>query len=94
LEDRDQPRKQRHMARRIHNHLMEEHVYKGSKSTMRRYVRFAKLALGLEESGAYIPCDLEAGIEPSVGSVGDSYDNALAESVIGLSVTKGDRSSS
>ena len=26
----------------------------------------------------------EAGIDPSVGSVGDSYDNALAESVIGL----------
>lgn len=26
----------------------------------------------------------EAGIEPSVSSVGDSYDNALAESVIGL----------
>jgi putative transposase len=27
---------------------------------------------------------VEAGIEPSVGSTGDSYDNALAESVIGL----------
>jgi|CXWL01.1.fsa_nt_gi hypothetical protein len=27
---------------------------------------------------------LEAGIEPSVGSVGDSYDNALAETVNGL----------
>ena len=27
---------------------------------------------------------LGAGIEPSVGSVGDSYDNALAETVIGL----------
>lgn len=26
----------------------------------------------------------EAGIEPSVGSKGDSYDNAMAESVIGL----------
>ena len=26
----------------------------------------------------------EAGLEPSVGSVGDSYDNALAESLIGL----------
>jgi putative transposase len=26
----------------------------------------------------------EGGIEPSVGSVGDSYDNALAESIIGL----------
>jgi transposase InsO family protein len=29
-----------------------------------------------------------AGIEPSVGSVGDSYDNALAESVIGLYKTE------
>jgi transposase InsO family protein len=26
----------------------------------------------------------EAGLEPSVGTVGDSYDNALAESIIGL----------
>ena len=26
----------------------------------------------------------EAGIEPSVGSVGDSYDNALAETIHGL----------
>ena len=31
---------------------------------------------------------VEAGIEPSVGSVGDSYDNALAESVIGLYKTE------
>jgi len=30
----------------------------------------------------------EAGIEPSVGSRGDSYDNALAESVIGLLKTE------
>ena len=30
----------------------------------------------------------KAGIEPSVGSVGDSYDNALAESVIGLFKTE------
>ena len=30
----------------------------------------------------------EAGIEPSVGSVGDSYDNALAERVIGLFKTE------
>ena len=26
----------------------------------------------------------EAGIDPSVGSVGDSYDNALAETINGL----------
>ena len=31
---------------------------------------------------------VEAGIEPSVGSVGDSYDNALAETVIGLLKTE------
>lgn len=31
---------------------------------------------------------IEAGIEPSVGSVGDSYDNALAETVIGLYKTE------
>ena len=30
----------------------------------------------------------EAGVEPSVGSVGDSYDNALAETVNGLYKTE------
>ena len=30
----------------------------------------------------------EVGIEPSVGSVGDSYDNALAETIIGLYKTE------
>ena len=30
----------------------------------------------------------DAGIEPSVGTVGDSYDHALAESVIGLYKTE------
>ena len=30
----------------------------------------------------------EAGVDPSVGSVGDSYDNAMAESVIGLFKTE------
>jgi len=36
----------------------------------------------------YTECLKEAGVEPSVGSVGDSYDNALAESVIGLYKTE------
>jgi putative transposase len=30
----------------------------------------------------------QAGLEPSVGSVGDFYDNALAESIIGLYKTE------
>jgi transposase InsO family protein len=32
----------------------------------------------------YTECIAEAGIEPSVGSVGDSHDNALAETINGL----------
>jgi putative transposase len=32
----------------------------------------------------YTECLAAAGIETSVGSVGDSYDNALAETIIGL----------
>ncbi len=31
---------------------------------------------------------IEVGIDPSVGTVGDSYDNALAECVIGLFKTE------
>jgi putative transposase len=31
---------------------------------------------------------IEAGAQPSIGSVGDSYDNALAESIIGLFKTE------
>jgi len=34
----------------------------------------------------------EAGIEPSVGSIGDSYDNALAETINGLYKSRGDPS--
>ena len=35
---------------------------------------------------------VEAGIEPSVGSRGDAYDNAMAESVIGSLQDRIDRS--
>ena len=47
----------------------------------------------LLESGQYLSIRYserlsEAGIEPSVGSVGNSYDNALVESAIGLFKTE------
>ena len=64
--DKDKPRKQRHTARRIYNRLVEEHGYKGSEPTVRRYVRFAKLSLGIGTSCAFIPCDPEAGHEGEV----------------------------
>lgn len=64
--DKDQPKKQRHTARRIYNRLVEEHGYPGSEPTVRRYVRYAKLALGIETPCAFIPCDPEAGHEAEV----------------------------
>jgi len=65
-EDRSQPKKQRHTARRIYNRLVEEYGFKGSESTVRRYVRMAKIKLGLEEPEVFVPCDPEAGVEAEV----------------------------
>ena len=64
--DRGQPKKQRHTARRIYNRLVEEYGFNGSESTVRRYVKMAKVKLGLEEPKVFVPCDPEAGIEAEV----------------------------
>ena len=64
--DKSQPKKQRHTARRIYNRLVEEHDYKGGESTVRRYVKVAKIDLGLDTPQAFIPCDPEAGYEAEV----------------------------
>jgi len=64
--DKDKPSNQRHTARRIYNRLVHEHGFKGSESTVRRYVRLAKMQLGLAGPGAFIPCDPEAGYEGEV----------------------------
>ena len=65
--DKDQPKKQRHTARRIYNRLRTEHGYLGGESTVRRYVRIARLDLGLDPSSqAFIPCEPDAGREAEV----------------------------
>ena len=64
--DKDNPKKQRHTAHRVYNRLVEEHGYKGSEPTVRRYVRFAKMALGIDTPCAFIPCEPEAGHEGEV----------------------------
>jgi len=64
--DKESPKKQRHTARRIYNRLVDEHGYKGSEPTVRRYVRFAKLSLGIGAPCAFVPCDPEAGYEAEV----------------------------
>ena len=65
-DDKEQPKKQRHTARRIYNRLVTEHGYSGGESTVRRYVRIAKVNHGLDSTGAFIPGDPEAGFEAEV----------------------------
>lgn len=65
-EDKNWPKKQRHTARRVYNRLKSEHGYKGGESTVRRYVRMARVVLGVETPKAFIPCDPLAGYESEV----------------------------
>lgn len=64
--DREQPKKQRHTARRIYHRLVAECGYAGCESTVRRYVRLAKARLGINAPKACIPGDPEAGYEAEV----------------------------
>lgn len=64
--DKEQPKKQRHTARRVYNRLVDAHGYTGGESTVRRYVRMAKVNLGVETPRAFVPCDPEAGYEAEV----------------------------
>lgn len=61
--DKEQPKKQRHTARRVYNRLVDEQGYKGGESTVRNYVRMAKIVLGIDTPQAFVPCDPEAGCE-------------------------------
>jgi transposase len=64
--DKEKPKKQRHTAVRVYNRLKTEHDFEGAESTVRRYVRQAKIQMGLKGQAAFIPSDPEAGIEGEV----------------------------
>jgi transposase len=64
--DKEQPKKQRHTARRVYNRLKEEKGYDRSETAVRHYVREAKLRLGLNKSKAFIPCDPECGKDAEI----------------------------
>jgi hypothetical protein len=72
----------------------DEKQTRAPQRSMSIYSQFRKGMLRrFLESGQYLSTRYseqlsEGGIEPSVGSVGNSYDNALAESVIGLFKTE------
>lgn len=66
MEDKGQPKKQRHTARRIYDRLVREHGFSGGRSTVRHYVRQAKVRLGVQASPAFIPLEPECGREAEV----------------------------
>lgn len=64
--DKSKPKKQRHTATRIYNRLKSELDYKGGATTVRRYVREAKLRLGINGQQVFIPSNPEAGQEAEI----------------------------
>ena len=65
-EDRTRPKKQRHTAKRIYDRLVRELGFQGNDSTVRRYVRKAKVRLGVQVTPAFIPLEPECGQEAEV----------------------------
>jgi transposase len=65
--DKESPKKQRHTAVRIFHRLEQEHGFKGSEVTVRRYVREARMRLGIgKNNSVFIPCDPQLGQEAEV----------------------------
>ena len=64
--DKENPKKQRHTARRIFNRLCREHGYEGSERAVRRYVHDARKRLGLGVDDVFIPLDPDLGFEAEV----------------------------
>ena len=64
--DRDKPKKQRHTARRIYHRLKNERGYQGCESSVRRYVREARIRLGTAVSNVFIPLEAELGKEAEI----------------------------
>jgi transposase len=62
LEDQQRPAKQRHTAHRIYERLAgEPYHFTGAESTVRRFVRERKAALGLAQPAAFIPLEFGPG---------------------------------
>ncbi len=79
--DKDNPKKQRHTARRIYNRLCHEHGFQGSERSVRRYVHDAKKRLGLGVDDVFIPLDPELGLEAEV-------DWGTCHAILGAEYTK------
>lgn len=80
-EDLDAPRKQRHTARRIWQRLVEECGADVGESTVRRYVKAARVELGVASAEVMVPQHHPLGAEAEVdfGQVSFFLDGVLVE---------------
>lgn len=61
--DKEAPKKQRHTATRIYHRLVNEAGFAGGATTVRQYVRQAKIRLGIAHPTAFIPLEPDCGQE-------------------------------
>jgi transposase len=61
--DQEVPRNQRHTATRIYRRLVNEEGFRGGASTVRQYVRQAKIRLGVGVAKAFVPLEPDCGRE-------------------------------
>lgn len=61
--DKEAPKKQRHTATRIYHRLVSEAGFEGGETTVRQYVRQAKVRLGIGSNPAFIPLEPDCGKE-------------------------------
>lgn len=80
-DDKKRPKKQRHTAVRIYHRLKQERGFCGSETSVRRYVREAKLRLGVNGQQAFIPS------EPIIGGEAE-VDWGTCTAILGGEVTK------
>jgi transposase len=71
--DKEAPKKQRHTATRIYHRLVSEAGFEGGETTVRQYVRQARIRLGVGGNTAFIPLEPDCGKEAEAdwgGAVG------------------------
>jgi len=61
--DKPAAKNQRHTATRIYHRLVKEKGFSGSESSVRRYVRHAKVRLGVNAGKAFLPLEPDCGQE-------------------------------
>jgi len=66
IDDKTQPKKQRHTARRVYHRLVSEHGFSGSESNIRKYVREIRALLGIGQAKAFIPLAPDLGQEVEI----------------------------